>query len=46
MSLILELQNISKHYPGVKALEEVSLRLYSGKFMPSWAKTVRVSPHW
>lgn len=31
MSLILELQNISKHYPGVKALEEVSLRLYSGE---------------
>lgn len=31
MSLILELQNISKYYPGVKALEEVSLRLYSGE---------------
>ena len=31
MSLILELQNISKHYPGVKALEEVNLRLYSGE---------------
>lgn len=31
MSLILELKNISKHYPGVKALEEVNLRLFSGE---------------
>ena len=31
MSLILELKQISKHYPGVKALEDVSLRLFAGE---------------
>ncbi|UXM80797.1 hypothetical protein N7V09_12980 [Shewanella seohaensis] len=46
MSLILELKQISKHYPGVKALEDVSLRLFAGKFTPYWAKTVRVNRRW
>lgn len=31
MSLMLELKQISKHYPGVKALEDVSLRLFAGE---------------
>lgn len=31
MSAVLELKNISKSYPGVKALEEVDLKLYSGE---------------
>ncbi|MCH1931170.1 sugar ABC transporter ATP-binding protein [Shewanella sp. A25] len=31
MSLILELKQISKLYPGVKALEDVSLRLFAGE---------------
>lgn len=31
MDLILELNNISKYYPGVKALEAVNLRLFAGE---------------
>lgn len=31
MPAVLELKNISKTYPGVKALEEVDLKLYSGE---------------
>ena len=31
MSPVLELKNISKTYPGVKALEDVDLKLYSGE---------------
>lgn len=41
---VLTLSGISKSFPGVKALSEVSLELFPGKLPPWWVKTARVNP--
>lgn len=41
---VLTLSGISKSFPGVKALSEVSLELFPGKLLPWWGKTARVNP--
>jgi hypothetical protein len=41
MSLILEARNIGKSFPGVKALDEVSLGARDAGSMPSPARTGR-----
>ena len=41
---ILELRGIRKSYPGVTALDDVSLSFRRGEFTPSSARTGRGSP--
>lgn len=42
---LLQMLNISKTFPGVKALDDVKLEVKKGKFMPLLEKTAPVNPH-
>ncbi len=38
-NIILEMRNITKTFPGVKALQDVNLNVREGEIMPSAART-------
>ncbi|MEN2257102.1 hypothetical protein AAIB48_04800 [Paraclostridium benzoelyticum] len=42
---ILQMKNIVKEFPGVKALDGVNLELYPGKVMALMGKMVQVNQH-
>ena len=44
METILELKNIVKTYPGVKALDNISLSFQKERCTPLWAKTEPENP--
>ena len=41
---VIEMLNITKEFPGIKANDNVTLQLRRGKFMRCWARTVRANP--
>lgn len=41
----LELKNVSKSFPGVKALDHVQLAIRPGSVHALMGKTVRANPH-
>lgn len=45
MESVLEFQNISKYFPGVKALDQVSFQAHSGEVLAFWVKTARANLH-
>ena len=42
--VIVSMKNITKTFPGVKALDNVNFELRSGEVMALLAKTARVNP--
>ena len=41
---LLEMKNICKSFPEVKALQNVDFQLKAGKSTPCWGKTAPASP--
>ena len=45
MESVLEFQNISKYFPGVKALDQVSFQAHSGEVLAFLGETARANLH-
>lgn len=42
---VLEMNHITKTFPGVKALDDVSLKVRKGQFMHLWVRMEQENPH-
>ncbi len=43
--IILKMEHITKIFPGVKALDDVSLEIRRERYCPSWEKMVQENQH-
>ena len=41
---VIEMLNITKEFPGIKANDDVTLQLKQGRSTPCWGKTARGNP--
>lgn len=44
MQHVLEFQNISKYFPGVRALDDISFKAYGGEVLAFLGETAPVNP--